>query len=140
MILFYEDERYFIEDYLTKLIEAGYTVEVYDKAKEFLIRVNQVIEIIDVFILDIMVFGTGNELLKSRSYDGYQSGIAIIERIETIEKKRGLHKKKIVFTNRDGEFLNRLKNNKRITAAISKADYLPSEFAKFVNNIINEKK
>jgi len=138
MILMYEDEKYYIEEYIKKLRESGFVVQVLDNANEFLQRAGENLKNIRLFIIDIMVFGPGNEFIGRDTSGGARSGLMLLDEIEKIEKDypNESHPKKIVFTNRKGPVFEEAQRDKRVEKAIRKSDVLPSEFIKIVKEIV----
>jgi len=138
MILMYEDEAAFIEDYIEAIQENGYQIEIYKDADGFLKKVRESYNEIKLMIIDIMVFGPGNEFSGRSTDGGMSSGLVLIDELENLEKEKGIGKpiRKIVFTNRTGPIFEEIKQDKRIWKAIRKSDFLPSEFLDIVKEAI----
>lgn len=138
MILMYEDEAAFIEDYIEVIQENGYQIEIFKDADGFLKKVRESYHEIKLMIIDIMVFGPGNEFSRRSTDGGMASGLGLIDELENIEKEKGISKpiRKIVFSNRTGTVFEEIKKDKRIWKAIRKSDYVPSEFLDIVKEAI----
>ncbi len=138
MILFYEDEEYFLDDYIEKIKEGSFKILIYTNAVEFLEAAINNYSNIELFIIDLMVFGPGNEFNGRDTSEGSRSGLVLLDEIEIIEKEFPSikPKKKIVFTNRKGQVFNEAKTDKRVNIAIRKSDVLPSEFVKIIQEVI----
>jgi len=138
MILMYEDEKYYIEEYIEKLRESGFIVQILDNAKEFLQRAGENLKNIRLFIIDLMVFGPGNEFYGRNTNGGSNSGLILLDEIEKLEKSKTVsnHIPIIIFTNRKGPVFEEASRNRRVTRAIRKSDVLPSEFIKIVKEIV----
>ena len=138
VILMYEDESFYIKEYIEKLEKMGYKVKVLDNANDFLTYAKENYMNIDLYIIDIMVFGPGNEFDGRNTDGGARSGLVILDEIEKMEKEHPdtSPKKKIIFTNRKGPVFEEAKNDKRISKAIHKSDVLPSEFVEIIKEAI----
>jgi hypothetical protein len=134
MIIMYEDEEFFLKDYIEFIKDEGFKIEIFKDAITFLERVKNDYENIELFIIDIMVFGPGNEFNGRDTDEGTRSGLVLLDEIETIERKKGIEnpKNKIVLTNRKGPVFDEAKRDKRVLMAIKKSDVLPSEFVEII--------
>lgn len=140
MILIYEDEPYFIDEYIDILKEKGYIVETCDNAIDLLIKLKENYRVINLIIIDIMVFGPGNEFDGRETDGGARSGLVLLDEIEKLEAQfpDSNPRKKIIFTNRKGPVFEQAQRDKRVLKAIKKADVLPSEFLIIINEALNE--
>jgi hypothetical protein len=134
----YEDEEYFLKDYVEAIEEEGFKIEIFKDANSFLRRTREHYEEIELFIIDIMVFGPGNEFNGRDTDGGRKSGLVLLDEIESIEKERGVSKpiNKIILTNRKGPVFEEAKRDKRVLQAIKKSDVLPSEFAEIIKKAV----
>jgi hypothetical protein len=135
----YEDEAYYIKEYIDAIKSKGFVVQIFGRADEFLKRAEENIRNIQLFIIDFMVFGPGNEF-EGKSNGGARSGLLLLDEIEKLENTYPeiLPKPKIVFTNRLGPVFEQAKGDNRITIAIKKSSVLPSEFVKIVKEVIEK--
>lgn len=140
MILMYEDEAVFVEDYIEAIREADYKIEIFKDANSFLKRVDEVYNEIELFIIDIMVFGRGNEFENGDSDGGAKSGLVLLDYINKIEKNfpNISPPPRIIFTNRKGPVFEQAKNDKRIYKAIKKSSVFPSEFVDIIRSATNK--
>lgn len=141
MILWYEDESYYIEEYIELLTENGLDPQIHKRADKFLAKLKSSFDEIKLIIIDSMVFSYGNEFGGKNTEEGVNSGLFLLEEIEAIEKNQfgGRTINKIIFTNRiiiriPG--IDKLLKEKKVFSAIHKSDVLPSEFLKIVINAI----
>jgi ActR/RegA family two-component response regulator len=140
MIIIYEDEKYYIKESIEALKASGFEVEVFSKATELLKCVESTYEQIDIFIIDLMVFGPGNKFPNDDTDGGLGSGLALVNEIERIENRLGVtsRKKKIILTNRQGQILEELRKDPRVFAVLRKPDVLPPELVEIVLNATNK--
>lgn len=137
MILMYEDEEYYIEEYIEKIKKEGFEIEIFDNAQKFIRKVKEAYEEIQLFIIDVMVFGPGNEFKGRNTSGGARSGLMLLDEIAKVEKEYpGISQKKIIFTNRKGPVFEEAQRDKRVENAIRKSDVLPSEFIEIVKEVI----
>ncbi len=138
MILMYEDEAYFIEEYIEAIQNSGFEVRIFQEAEEFFKFAEEHYLEIQLYLIDLMVFGPGNEFDGRNTDGGAQSGILLLDEIGKLEKKfpNVPAKKKIILTNRKGPVFEKAKRDQRVDQAIHKSDVLPSEFAKIVKKAI----
>ena len=137
-IVFYEDEVFFMQDYFNIFKEAGYKVVVFGSAEKLLLFMEENYNEILLFIIDIMVFGYGNNFNNKNTDDGLTSGIALLDEIEKYEKSDMVlsKKKKIILTNRKGVIFDRLCKDIRVAGlAFNKTDITPDKLLEIVNAI-----
>jgi|WetSurMetagenome_2_1015567.scaffolds.fasta_scaffold20618_5 hypothetical protein len=138
MVLFYEDEISYMKEYFEELISKGFNVDSVDRADDLLHILENQYETVDALIIDIMVFGRGNDFESKDVNTGFNSGIILLDEIEKLEYKLNIKRKipKIVFTNRKGDILKKLNEDKRIYGAFRKVKTLPFEFLELVQKAI----
>jgi len=138
MILMYEDEGYYIEEYVQAIENEGFSIQISTNAAEFLETLGKNYQDIQLLIIDLMVFGPGNEFGGRSTDDGAKSGLVLLDEIEKIENNYPdiTPKKKIIFTNRKGPVFEAAQGDERILKAIKKSDVLPSEFVNIVKEVI----
>jgi hypothetical protein len=138
MILLYEDEFFWIKDYI-EIIEKNYPLIKTDNFDEVLSIYQNKTNDLKLIIIDIMVFSNGIELNKNILTDGYNNGIRLISEIKILEKKDIVLNEVpiIVFTNRKGEVIDKLKSDSRINKVLRKSEVLPSELLEIIDSIID---
>jgi hypothetical protein len=140
MIIFYEDQKEYLDDFFLALDKAKLAFKVYDNANELLtfIKDENNFRDITLFVIDIMVFGAGNTFKGVNTLLGYSAGTGLLSSIEKIEKKHGIvpPKKKIIFTNRMAMDFRDLEIKGRVVEILHKSDFLPSEFVSIIKKHI----
>jgi hypothetical protein len=140
MILMYEDEPYFIDEYVDRITGVGYFVQIVDRADSFLKQLKESFNEIELIILDLMVYGPGNEFPGKDPDDGKNSGLYLLQEIEKLQNKQHLFPKKkiLVFTNRKGIDVRQImKEFPSVLDVIHKPDTLPSELIEKINDFIS---
>ena len=141
MILIYEDEPFYLKEIFEEMVINGLEYQIIDKAKEYLSIAKNNYDNIDLFIIDLMVFGNGNEFDGEDTDNGYNSGIIMLNKLEELENSLQIPflKKKMIFTNRKGVIIDNLKKDARVEKVIRKSDVFPNEFISIIKNIISHK-
>ena len=144
MIVYFEDEEGFLDEYLEAVREAGYELVVYGRADSLLTYVRENWSDIDLFLLDIMVFGPGNEILGGEEGNGMNSGVALLDELEAIGNEMvkidaAPSAPSVVFTNIEGPVLSELRGDHRVAMVIEKQHVFPSELVEILTCVIDGK-
>jgi hypothetical protein len=138
MILIYEDEQDTIEDEIEELKARGYGITCFARADRLFEFYKKNHGEIHAVIIDIMVFGPGNDFEIGDSDNGFESGVALLDSLEKIDEVNlSMKPSKIIYTNRTKpELIRKLKKDNRVKRVVVKNDQFYDQFVDQVVQII----
>ena len=141
VIIFYDDETAFIDEWINILQENGFIVEVFISAEELLERVARKTSDICLIVSELIVHGHGNNFGGRRRDNHENCASYLLDEFDSSVSKDELSDiPKIVFTNwshvKDESMFKRMKSDPRVKLMLRKSDALPSEFLKIVRGLV----
>lgn len=131
MILFIDDEKRYMENYVDELQRAGFTVDFRTDVDSGLAFLNQNKDRIRLLVLDLMM-PPGNSFKNENTEMGLRTGVRFYENVRMESPDLMV----VVLTNVSDQRIMERFENEQHCHFLRKEDYLPFEFAEEVMRIL----
>ncbi len=141
VVIFYDDETAYIDEWIYILQENGFVVEIFISADYLLERVAKKTSDICLIVSELIVHGPGNNFGGRRRENHENCASYLLDEFDSSMSKDELSKiPKVVFTSwshvKDGKMFNRMQSDPRVKMVLSKSDVLPSQFLQIVRGLV----